>query len=618
MAGTANVSNNTFEGTGGIKLSGNNINILNNNFRNNKAKYGGAIGIGDEMNFNQGKGLIEGNIFENNTATDQFGGAIFLNSDDIIIRDCTFTKNSASIGGAVYSCEKNISIANVCLENNHAEKGIIYFGGKDGKIIDSAFSYNDAEYGSGIYIGCDNAVVDNCIFKNNYASYGGAVYYGSQGGLINNSIFENNDGYWYSAVIAEGNGLCLINSNFTKNDKIVFYIHGDNCTVDNINFIDNRVEYGLYIAADNVSVKNSNFINNKVEDCLIYELGRNINNTNCNYISTAGSVINKCWGIMDNCSFINTISDKSIVFWNPLGFQYDFDVNRHAIRNSLFLNNTIKNDGSPLWVGCTNASLISCKFIDNTATKGGAVYWNDATDYHYGYIENCSFIRNSADIGGALYLCNSNIEFKGNEFTGNNALSYKDVYGYFSYDFSNTALYYGEKITVEIKDMYSKTKVDGLSVRFCVNDAKNRKTLKDVDSISKKGLATFDTLSLKNTGSYIVYFIPGPDTDLDFELTGKFTVKKAPTSVKAPKVTNKYKKSQYFRVSVKNRETKEPVKSTSIKLKIDKKTYNVQTNSKGVAKFNTKKLKVGKHKVTISSGSDNYDISAKSSIRIRR
>ena len=96
------------------------------------------------------------------------------------------------------------------------------------------------------------------------------------------------------------------------------------------------------------------------------------------------------------------------------------------------------------------------------------------------------------------------------------------------------------------------------------------------------------------------------------------TIKKAPTSVKAPKVTNKFKKSKYFKVTVKNKVTKDPVKKTVIKLKIGKKTYNVKTDSKGVAKFNTKKLKVGKYKVVISSGSDNYKISAKSTIKIKK
>ena len=82
-------------------------------------------------------------------------------------------------------------------------------------------------------------------------------------------------------------------------------------------------------------------------------------------------------------------------------------------------------------------------------------------------------------------------------------------------------------------------------------------------------------------------------------------------------MTNKYKKSKYFKVTVKNKATKKVVKNTYVKIKIDKKTYKIKTNSKGIAKFNTKKLKIGKHKVTITSANVNYQMSAKSTITIK-
>jgi hypothetical protein len=48
------------------------------------------------------------------------------------------------------------------------------------------------------------------------------------------------------------------------------------------------------------------------------------------------------------------------------------------------------------------------------------------------------------------------------------------------------------------------------------------------------------------------------------------------------------------------------------------KTYSVKTNKKGIAKINTKKLKIGNHKVIISSGNKNYSISGKSLIKIKK
>ena len=117
-------------------------------------------------------------------------------------------------------------------------------------------------------------------------------------------------------------------------------------------------------------------------------------------------------------------------------------------------------------------------------------------------------------------------------------------------------------------------------------------------------------------GTYKIIF-NNDDNDVD-QITTTVKITKAKTIIKAPKVTAKHKKSKYFKASVKNKATKKAVKNTYVKVKIDKKTYKIKTNSKGVAKFNTKKLKIGKHKVVISSGNSNYIKSAKSTITIKK
>lgn len=87
-------------------------------------------------------------------------------------------------------------------------------------------------------------------------------------------------------------------------------------------------------------------------------------------------------------------------------------------------------------------------------------------------------------------------------------------------------------------------------------------------------------------------------------------------------MTSKFKKSDYFKVNVKNKISKKAVSKVKIKIKVYTnkkfKTYSVKTNKKGTAKINTKNLKIGKHKVIISSGNNNYKISAKSEIKIEK
>ena len=106
--------------------------------------------------------------------------------------------------------------------------------------------------------------------------------------------------------------------------------------------------------------------------------------------------------------------------------------------------------------------------------------------------------------------------------------------------------------------------------------------------------------------------------------SSKFTlyVKKCRTIVSAPKVTAKHKRSKYFKIKVKNKATKESVKKVKLIVKVytgkKYKTYRVKTNSKGIAKINTKRLSVGKHKVVIRSGNKNYIIKKTSKIVIKK
>ncbi|AMK14731.1 Ig-like domain-containing protein [Methanobrevibacter olleyae] len=97
------------------------------------------------------------------------------------------------------------------------------------------------------------------------------------------------------------------------------------------------------------------------------------------------------------------------------------------------------------------------------------------------------------------------------------------------------------------------------------------------------------------------------------------TPKKISTKVIADPVANEYKKSKYFKVKIKD-ENGYYLKNVKINLKIytgsKAKIYTVKTNSKGIAKFNTKSLKLGNHKVAISSANSRYKISKTSKIFI--
>lgn len=156
--------------------------------------------------------------------------------------------------------------------------------------------------------------------------------------------------------------------------------------------------------------------------------------------------------------------------------------------------------------------------------------------------------------------------------------------------------------------------LSGFKLIFKLYSGKKYKTY--YRTVDASGIAIFKMPAKLNVGVHKIEVISN-------NVMKKTSVKinKASTTVKAPKITANFKKSKYFKVTIKNKETKKPLSNVKVKIKVftgkKYKTYTVKTNKKGTAKINTKKLKTGKHKVIISSGNKNYKISAKSMITIK-
>ncbi len=88
------------------------------------------------------------------------------------------------------------------------------------------------------------------------------------------------------------------------------------------------------------------------------------------------------------------------------------------------------------------------------------------------------------------------------------------------------------------------------------------------------------------------------------------------TTVKAPELTSPVNGSKTFDITVKNKKTKKAISNISLKIKISNKVYTVKTDSKGIARFDTKILDIGSYGVKIYSGNTRYYVSAKSTIKI--
>ena len=109
----------------------------------------------------------------------------------------------------------------------------------------------------------------------------------------------------------------------------------------------------------------------------------------------------------------------------------------------------------------------------------------------------------------------------------------------------------------------------------------------------------------------------GDDTYLSSTHTAKVIVNKATSKITASSKTFKAKsKVKKVTVTLKNKNKNKAIKNTIVKLTVNKKTYKVKTNSKGIAIFNIKLVKKGKYNAVFKYGGSSNFKSATKNIRI--
>ena len=152
--------------------------IENTVFRNNKDKSGGAIYATRAGSATTGTLDVINCTFDNNTANQGTGGAIFAGRTPTTIRDSTFTNNNAVSGSYV-----------------KGQGGAVY------QTIDDVISVMD---------------IDNCIFINNTAGDTGAAFYvnTNQGKFtVSNSVILNKEGDTTPALDKKDGSTTVIDAN---------------------------------------------------------------------------------------------------------------------------------------------------------------------------------------------------------------------------------------------------------------------------------------------------------------------------------------------------------------------------------------------------------------------
>lgn len=512
--------------------------------------------------------------------------------------------NSNSTSPAIFS-QGNLNIENCTFKNNTV---YIPFDG----ILPFDDEYYNLNRSAGAILSHNNLEITNCEFIGNYAVKEEYEY----------EYFEYYLTDWGGAVYSKGN--CLItNSRFKDNleaDK--------NLTVLNSLFIASTIT-----SNSNLYIENSSFSKSKNE---VLNVKAKLKIINSNFTQNGGYVINAegwdekpCTIIICNSNFSNNSLKSSGYFKKYENDEESTTINCENadlfIYNSSFKNNTagaINNHWG-------NTFILNSSFEKNSAYKGGAINSYNTTAI------NSTFKNNRASFAGAIFsyiLTIDNCSFKANSEGAvgieERALLNGEIYSDLTYldnslkklklikaSVGNLKIEYksGAKVWIKLTYTESKKPVKNENVQIKIIKG-NREYYDDADT-NANGIAKFKVSHLAR-GTYKIIFNCDDDTLPQIETT--FKIVKAKTIIKAKKVKSKYKKSRYFKIKVRHKQTKKPVKNTYVKLKIGKKTFKVKTNSKGIAKFNTKKLKVGKYTVKIRSGNSDYIMKAKSKIIIKR
>ena len=289
--------------------------VDNCTFVENEAINGGALCVRTD----DGPINICDSKFYNNSVTSE-GGAIYMDSPNILVDSCDFTNNTAGeIGGAISidregpkNANKNITIA----QSNFTENEVI------------------AGDGGAIYSEASLFAVDHCEFLENTASdSGGAVFHNDPSGSTNSftdSKFINNTAKGIAgALYVYANNSEVKNSEFSGNDAAnggAAYIQGTNNVIDTVTFSNNTAS--RYSGAAYIAGYDNNIINSKFND--------------------------NSAGLSGGASLITG--------------------NNNAISNSEFNNNTASENGGALMHYSGNLDVDNSNFTENKAVNGSAIY----------------------------------------------------------------------------------------------------------------------------------------------------------------------------------------------------------------------------------------------------
>lgn len=516
-------------------------------------------------------------------------------------------------------------------------------------IFRNGFSLND---GAGVYLGKNSTLrIYNCTFENNkvYNSNGGALLcHEGTDTEIHNSIFFNNtsiresDLEWKQYKKGMGSAICVgIGSDIRLFNTILKNNTGYLTTILVVSY--NDVNYRL----SRLFIRNCTFENNtSFSSGVIYldELGwgeildsvfRNnvVTNTGSALILDASisALVKNClfdgnsgikggaihikvfdYSYMSNVSIVdcNFTKNKASVYGGAISAKYALA----KILNCSFLDNIAETYGGAIYAKLSELNISDSYFNNNSAQYGGAVCFRNETIS----VINSTFVENTASIkGGAIFSKIENVSSSNCSYGGNAAPVGLDVYGVFFASVVKSVPYYGGvEFTIKIISPWNMPLSQNVKLRL--KGSKSYKT--DWIKTDSNGMLKVNVPSKFEVGPYSLTL--SLDSGVCYS-SPTVNIVRAPVVLKFKKIKTTYDSGKKLKIQAINKITNKPVPKAKLTIKVFTgkrySTYNIVCDENGNAEFDTSKLSVGKHGITITSNDKNIQLSkVKSEIKIKR
>ncbi len=413
-------------GTNGAALKvgyGSDVEIINCSFIGNA-----ATGNGGAVYINSSNVILESLTFESNTAGND-GAALYVAGDYCNLANSTFTGNIAGDDGpAVYWEGNNGMIYNITCTNNKGTSngsstrgGTAILTGSNVTVRKSSFANSFAGFdGGALFITGNNDTIIDCDFDNCTArdEHGGALYIiGNNTNILDCNFNDCHANLSGGVIYVVGDDVIISNAVFTQNganlDGGALFVNGTNCKLYNSTFSHNVAGDdggAIYWEGSEGVIYNITCLDNKGISDIDPTDGTRSNSKGGTICLTGSNVT------IDKSDFTQSSAkvDGGALFITG---------NNVNVYNSTFKDCTSTNSsGGALYIIGNNTNVLDCNFSDcnvdpNGDHRGGAIY----VAGNNGTIAKSSFLNTKALIGGAIFIAGDDTTVDNSLFRHNDA-----------------------------------------------------------------------------------------------------------------------------------------------------------------------------------------------------